>query len=171
MVSPNLRAAASASAGNGVSVEEQPPGPVDYTSLMDRRAELDHVASRFGLVAIYLFGSRAGDGLALLNGASRTHSGSDLDVGILARGRPAGWRDLAGIQVALEDVFAPLRIDLLPLLAVDALFQFRAIDGHRVAAPDPTAADLWELEVMRRAAELLPIERALEVERYGVSTS
>ncbi len=138
---------------------------------MDRQGQLDQLARRYGLVAIYLFGSRADDGLAMVDGAPRPMAGSDLDVGIAARGRPAGWRELASIQVALEDVFAPLRIDLVPLLAVDALFQYRAVDGHRVAAPDPTAANLWELDVMRRAAELLPIQRAIEIERYGVSTS
>jgi len=138
---------------------------------MDRRARIDQVARRHCLVAIYLFGSRADDGLAVLDGALRAGAGSDLDVGIVTRGGPSGWRDLATIQVAVEDVFAPLRIDLVPLRAVDALFQFRAIDGHRIVAPDPTAADRWELEVMRRAAELLPIERVLEVERFGVSTS
>jgi hypothetical protein len=54
---------------------------------------------------------------------------------------------------------------------VDPLFQFNAIDGHRVAAPDATAADLFELDVMRRAADCLPIQRAIERERFGVSTS
>jgi predicted nucleotidyltransferase len=138
---------------------------------MDGRARIDQVARRHRIVAIYLFGSRADDGLAMLDGAPGVAAGSDLDVGIVTSGEPSGWRDLASIQVAVEDLFAPLRIDLVPLQAVDALFQFRAIDGHRIVAPDPTAADRWELDVMRRAAELLPIERALEIERFGVSTS
>jgi len=138
---------------------------------MDHRSQLEEVASRFHLVAIYLFGSRADDGLALLDGAVPPASGSDLDVGVVTRARPTAWRHLASLQVVLEDIFAPLRVDLVPLRAVDALFQFRAVDRHRVAAPDSTEADLWELDVMRRAAELLPIERRIEVERFGVSTS
>jgi predicted nucleotidyltransferase len=138
---------------------------------MDRREQLEQLAVRHGLVAVYLFGSRAGDGLALLAGTSVEAEGSDLDVGIVTHPPSREWRDLADLQVCLEDVFAPLRVDLVPLHAVDALFQYRAIDGHRVAAPDATAANNWELEVMRRAAELLPIQRAIEIERFGVSSS
>ena len=41
--------------------------------------------------------------------------------------------------------------------------------SHRVAAPDPLAADRYELVVMRRAAELLPIERELERDVRGGS--
>ena len=52
-----------------------------------------------------------------------------------------------------------------------ALFQFRAIDGHRVFAANPERADRHELVIMRRAAELLPIQRAIERERFGVATS
>jgi hypothetical protein len=55
---------------------------------------------------------------------------------------------------------------------VAALFQFHAIDGHRVYTPeDAREVDRWELVVMRRAAELLPIQREVERDLYGVSTS
>jgi hypothetical protein len=53
---------------------------------------------------------------------------------------------------------------------VDALFQFAAIQGHRVVVGDSTRADLFELYVMRRAAELLPIQRRIERELFGVTT-
>lgn len=52
----------------------------------------------------------------------------------------------------------------------DALFQFQAIDGHRVAAPDPDAADRYEL-MMNCAEELLQIQRELERQRFGFSTT
>jgi hypothetical protein len=54
---------------------------------------------------------------------------------------------------------------------VDALFQFAAIDGHRIVATDPDVADDYELRVMSRASELLPIQRQIEIERFGVSTT
>lgn len=137
---------------------------------MDRQAALDDVVRRFNLVVVYLLGSRADDGLAVLAGEPRSGAGSDLDVGIVWSGQ-TDWRSLAGLQVALEDVFSPLCVDLVPLPRVDALFQYRAIEGYRVAAPDPTAVDLWELTVMRRAAELLPIQRQIELDRFGMSTT
>lgn len=98
-------------------------------------------------------------------------SGSDLDVAVFGRAGSIDPHRLGPLQVALEEVFAPLQVDLVPLDRVDPLFQFAAIDGERIAAPDSTAADEKELEVMRRAADLLPIQRELEREEFGVATT
>ncbi len=68
-------------------------------------------------------------------------------------------------------MFEPLRVDLVPIQRVDPLFQARIIDGHRIFAADSTQADLYELLVFRRAADLLPLQRARELELFGVSTS
>jgi len=40
-----------------------------------------------------------------------------------------------------------------------------------VFTADAERADRRELVIMRRAAELLPIQRAIERERFGVATS
>jgi predicted nucleotidyltransferase len=120
--------------------------------------------------AAYLFGSRLDDGIRLLDGGQVSGDGPDLDVGVFFAG-PLHVERLADLQVALEDVLTPLRVDLVPLDRVDALIQFRAIDGRRVFEADSTRADRRELTVMRRAAELLPIQRRIERERFGVATS
>lgn len=138
---------------------------------MRPRQRLDAICRELGLRAVYLFGSRADDGLSVLEGRIVDGEGSDLDVGVVFRDQEVPVDRLGPLQVELEEVFAPLRVDLVPLQRVDALFRFEALDGHRVAAPDPIAADYYELYVMRRAAELLPIERRLEEEEFGVSTA
>lgn len=138
---------------------------------MDRRGLLDEVSRRFELLAVYLFGSRADEGYRRLGGEPVAVSGSDLDVGVFFQGGRVDVARLGALQAALEDVFAPLRVDLVPLDRVDPLFQFAAVDGVRVAAPDSTAADAHELLVMRRAADLLPFQRELENERFGVATT
>lgn len=138
---------------------------------MDRSRLLDTACRRHGVTAVYLFGSRADDGRRILAGEPVPASASDLDVGVLFADPGFHPRRLTRLQLDLDPVFAPLRVDLVPLQRLDALFQFEAIDGHRVAALDPLAADEYELLVMRRAAELLPIERALEREMFGVSTA
>jgi predicted nucleotidyltransferase len=125
---------------------------------MDRREMLHALSAEFGLLSVYLFGSRAVDGLRRLDGTAVDRAGSDLDVGVFG-------------HEALEEIFAPLRVDLVPLDFVDPLFQFAAVQGERVVAPDSTAADEKELEVMRRAADLLPIQRQLEIDEFGVTTS
>ncbi len=142
-----------------------------YTRDMDRRGLLDEVSRRFDLLAVYLFGSRADEGYRRLGGEPVAGSGSDLDVGVFFQGGRVDVARLGALQAALEDVFAPLRVDLVPLDRVDPLFQFAAVDGVRVAAPDSTVADAHELLVMRRAADLLPFQRELENERFGVATT
>lgn len=126
---------------------------------------LDALCREHGLLAIYLFGSREQDGVRLLSGERAEREGSDLDVAVVFAGPPRVER-LPALQVALEDAFAPLRVDLVPVQRTDALFEFRAIDGTRVATSDEHRANLYELTVMRRAAELLPIQAALDRDRF-----
>lgn len=123
------------------------------------------------LLAVYLFGSRAADGARRLAGEEVPREGSDLDIGVVFRDPGFDPRRLSRLQVALEDLFEPLRVDLVPLQRADALFQWNAVEGRRVAACDDTAADRYELVVASRAAELLPIQRQIELERFGVTTS
>lgn len=137
---------------------------------MDDRATLDDVCRRHAVRAVYLFGSRAQDGLRCLKGEPVAREGSDLDVGVSLEDEAGrDHRRLASLQTGLEDVFEPLRVDLVPLQRVDPLLQFAAIDGHRVFASDSTKADRFELVVMRRAAEALPLQRQLDRMEFGFS--
>jgi len=138
---------------------------------MSRLSTLEKQCRACGVLAVYLFGSQVSDGMRALADGAVDPGGSDLDVGVVFLGRDADVAALPLLQVAIEDACAPLRIDLVPLQRVDALFQFAAIDGERVFAADVDQADLYELVVMRKAAELLPIQRAIEHDRFGVSTS
>lgn len=138
---------------------------------MTRRAGLKATCEKHGVLAVYLFGSRADDGLALLEGRAVATGGSDLDVGVVFDSPDLDFRDLALLQVGMEDVFEPLRVDLVPLQRVDGIFQFHAVEGHLVFARDETKVNFYELEVMRRAAELIPIQRAIERDIFGVSTT
>ncbi len=138
---------------------------------MVRKKALENIRVKYGLLAVYLFGSRADDGLRLLQGESVKPEGSDLDIGIVFLQEEAGLLQLGSIHIELSDAFSPLTIDVVPLNKVDPLFQFRAIDGHRIDVADRHRADIFELEVMRRAAELLPVQRHLERDLFGVATS
>jgi predicted nucleotidyltransferase len=137
---------------------------------MEPREQLERLCREHDLVAVYLFGSRADDGVAYLDGVEPGRGRSDLDVGVVFRDPNFQPRRLTVLQVAFEEVFAPFRVDLVPLQRVDALFQFEAVDGHRIAAPDPEEADRYELIVMRRAAELRPIEQRLQQDFFATRT-
>lgn len=132
---------------------------------------LDKLCDRHGLLAIYLFGSRADDGLRILAGDKQDRAGADLDVGVVHSRLPDDPLALGGLQVELEDIFAPLRVDVVPLRQVDAIFQFNALSGHRIAARDSTRADEYELEIMRQASELVAIQRRNEIDLYGFSST
>ncbi len=138
---------------------------------MVRDKALELIRDKYGLLAVYLFGSRANDGLCLLRGEPVEPEGSDLDIGIVFLQEEPDLLQLGSIHVELSDAFSPLTIDVVPLNKVDPLFQFRAIDGHRIDVADTHRADIFELGVMRRAAELLPIQRRLERDLFGVVTS
>jgi predicted nucleotidyltransferase len=138
---------------------------------MTTREALETLCRENGILAVYLFGSRADDGLRLLAGEAVGAEGSDLDIGLVFRDPRLEPRVLWGLQVAFEDLFVPLAVDLVPLQRVDPIFQLGAIDGHRVAATDSTAADRYELAVMNQAEELLPIQREIERQRFGRSTT
>lgn len=138
---------------------------------MTKREALEALCREHGILAVYLFGSRADDGLRLLASEDVIAAGSDLDIGLVFHDPRFEPRALWGLQVAFEDLFAPLAVDLVPLQRVDPIFQVGAIDGHRMATTDSTAADRYELAIMNQAEELLPIQREIERQRFGRSTT
>jgi predicted nucleotidyltransferase len=125
---------------------------------MSPQETLDRLCRDHGVLAVYLFGSRADDGLRVLQGDEVPREGPDLEVGVV-------FRDcfdplvFSRFQKGLQRVFSPLEIDLIPLQNVDALTQFSAIDGHRVAVTDPDVADRFELAAMSMAEEMLWLQR------------
>lgn len=136
---------------------------------MDRQETLNRLCREHGLLAVYLFGSRADDGLRLLQGEAVSREGSDLDIGVVFREPLRNSRVLSSFQVELEDIFEPLRVDLVPLQRVDALFQFSAIDGHRIAGSDSDKVDRYELFVMNMASEAHWLKQQMESEESPFS--
>jgi len=59
------------------------PTCLRYTLPVDRREQLDRACRAFDVAAVYLFGSRADDGLRILAGDPVQGPGSDLDVAVL----------------------------------------------------------------------------------------
>lgn len=125
---------------------------------MSPQETLDRLCREHGVLAVYLFGSRADDGLRLLGGEEVPREGSDLKIGVIFR-NDFDLLVLSRFQEDLHYLFSPLEIDLIQLQDVDALTQFSAIDGHRVAVTDPDIADRFELAAMSIAEEMLWLQR------------
>jgi predicted nucleotidyltransferase len=137
--------------------------------LPDHAAQMRQLCEAHGVLTLYFFGSRADDGLRIASGRAVERGGADLDVGVVFARSPHDPLELTKLQTSLDDLLAPLRVDLVPLQRVDPLFQFEAISGHRVECLDGTRADEFELEVMRHASELLSVQRRLDIDLFGVS--
>jgi predicted nucleotidyltransferase len=136
-----------------------------------RQAATERLLREYGVLAAYFFGSRADDGLKLLRGEPVPGEGSDLDIGVVVPHPGLDLKARVSLELALAELFEPVRVDLVPIERVDPLFQVRIIDGHRIFASDSTEADLYELLVFRRAADILPLQRERERELFGFSTS
>ena len=61
--------------------------------------------------------------------------------------------------MALEDLFDVGRVDLVVLPEADPFLAVNVIRGERLFADNAYLADEYDLYVLRRAADLLPLER------------
>jgi predicted nucleotidyltransferase len=129
---------------------------------LDELAALEDVAARFGLDAIYLFGSRAEEVVAFVRGERMLDPGhpSDVDVGVMpAAGHRLTVRDKVRLAIALEDLWDVGRVDLVLLPEADPFLAVDIVAGEQVYARDAYAVDEYELYVLRRAGDLAPLER------------
>ena len=60
---------------------------------------------------------------------------------------------------ALEDLFESSRVDLVVLPEADSFLAAEVIRGERLFVDDEDQADEYDLYVLRRAGDLLPLER------------
>ncbi len=128
----------------------------------ERLHQLQEVAAAAGAVVLYAFGSRSGEVAAWLEGRRDRldPGGSDVDLGALpAPGVRWSVSGKVGLAQALEDLLGCGRVDLLVLPEADPFVAVEVVRGERLWAADAHAADEYELYVLRRAGDLLPLER------------
>ncbi len=128
-----------------------------------RSNKLFEIAGKFDLDIIYAFGSHAADALMWLRDAHFSFSitpGSDLDIGVKpAPQKYLSIRDKARLAMALEDLFCVIRVDLVNLREADPFLAANIIRGERLFAKNAHLADEYDLYVLRRAGDLIPLER------------
>jgi predicted nucleotidyltransferase len=128
----------------------------------DGLAQIDQVAARFGLDAIYIFGSRAKEVAAFVRGEGALNPAvsSDVDVGVMPSSKT--WltvQDKVRLAIALEDLWDVGRVDLVLLPQASPFLAVDIVAGERIYARDAYAMDEYELYVLRRAGDLAPFER------------
>jgi hypothetical protein len=128
----------------------------------DRIATLQALCCQYRLELLYVFGSRALDVWAWLHGDVDILAAgpSDVDVGV----KPAmadrfGVDEKVRLAQALEDFFGVTRVDVVALPEADPFLAANIIRGERLFAADPYLADEYDLYVLRRAGDCIPLER------------
>jgi predicted nucleotidyltransferase len=124
--------------------------------------ELEAIAQRYKVDDLYVFGSRAKEIAGRLRGQAATveNTQSDLDVGVKpAAGHLASPKDRVQLMIELEDLFDVSRVDLVILPEADPFLAVNVIRGELLYCADRHAQAEYELYLLRRAGDLVPLER------------
>lgn len=128
---------------------------------MSRRYQaIEQICKKYGIKALYVFGSRGKELFEAIqdDSLSLSASQSDLDIGVLTHS-PFSIDDKVNMTFDLETLFGNAKVDLFVLQEVDPFLAANIIRGERVYAEDPYLADEYELFVLRRAGDLAELER------------
>lgn len=128
----------------------------------DPMAGLAAIGDRYGIDALYVFGSRALE-IARLVRSGQLSTGktmSDVDIGILPkRGIVIDPRAKVRLMAELEDLLGVGRVDLVSLPEASPFLAVEIIRGELMHEADPDRSAEYELFVLRRAADLAVFER------------
>jgi predicted nucleotidyltransferase len=127
-----------------------------------RAVQLQELCEQAGIAIAYAFGSRGRQVLAWARGelAALPASPSDVDIGVKALPGVA-WSldDKVAIAYAFADWLGLAWVDLVVLEEADPFLAANIIRGERLYADDEYLADEYDLYVLRRAGDLIPLER------------
>lgn len=121
---------------------------------------LEQICKRFGVTTMYVFGSRAEEIFAGLHDKEKPPPAnhSDVDIGITAK-KPLPIKEKIALTIALEDYFGVGGVDLVIIPEADPFLAVNIIRGERLYADNDYLADEYDLYILRRAGDLIPLER------------
>lgn len=123
---------------------------------------LSSTCFRYGIDALYVFGSRAPEIARLVRSGQSLPdtTASDVDIGVLPKsGSSLDPRAKVRLMAELEDLFGAGRVDLVSLTEAPPFLALEIIRGELLYDADPDRSAEYELFVLRRAADLEPFER------------
>ncbi len=88
---------------------------------------------------------------------SSNHS-SDVDVGVKPR-KALSVREKVILAQQLEDFFGVSHVDVVTVPEADPFLAANIIRGERLYTEDTYLADEYDLYILRRAADLIPLEQ------------
>jgi len=126
------------------------------------RAELKEICRRYSIDAIYSFGSRGMELKLFAAGAGDIDrsKAADIDVAVkIGPQRSLNVRQKSQLTIDLEELFQLTKLDLVVINEADPFLAANIIRGERIFCRDEYLADQYELYVLRRAGDLIPLER------------
>jgi predicted nucleotidyltransferase len=133
--------------------------------LRSRKESIENLSKDFGIDILYVFGSRSKEVADFLSKDESTLSQgpSDVDAGArLIQGRELTVQEKVLLAIRLEDLLGVNRVDLVIIPEADPFLAADIIRGERLFARDEDEADEYELYILRRAGDLIPLERERE---------
>ena len=164
-VSGYVRLKESASSREDLGVIERPVSETVSEAESSLAVRLAEFARAHGIREVYVFGSRAGEIAARVHGLEReagaaTSPEADVDLGIrLRQGIHLDASDRVSVTLALEALFGVARVDLVFLPEASAFLALAVVSGELLYCENPREQAEYELYVLRRAGDLLPLER------------
>lgn len=122
---------------------------------------LRQLADKYHLSEIYAFGSRAKEIHSVVEGRfpESRHSTSDVDISVMTvPGHPLSPKARVELTIALEDLFRVNKVDLVVLPEADPFLALDIIRGELLYCCNEDIQAEHELEILRRAADLLPFK-------------
>jgi len=129
---------------------------------VDYQVQLKKICKRYHEESVYVFGSRTDEIRRFLDGKDKRllPSQSDVDVGVkIEKGVSLTVREKVRLGIELEDLFDVNRVDLLVISEVDPFVAANIVRGERIYCEDDYIADEYDLYILRRAGDLVYLER------------
>jgi len=126
---------------------------------MDKLDRFKEVCVTNGIILAYLFGSQAETGYKVLRGEKMLQNDplADLDLGIVLNDKNRLNNSIYKLYTALynyfDELFLPLRLDLVFLQETHSVFQFECIKGICIYQVNQKTRDEYEHNVLAKAAD------------------
>jgi uncharacterized protein len=128
-----------------------------------RNKRLRKIAEEFNLHIIYAFGSHSKEVYKWVKGNAQSLTipfSSDVDIGVKpAPSKALSVKEKVTVSMELEDLFSVSNVDLLEISEVDPFVAANIVRGERLYCKDVYEADEYDLYILRRAGDLIPLER------------
>jgi predicted nucleotidyltransferase len=124
--------------------------------------KLKEICRRYSIDTIYAFGSRCKELKIFAAGAGHIDLSKEADFDVAVKITPQkslSVRQKSQLTIDLEELFQLTRLDLIVINEADPFLAANIIRGETIFCRDEYMADQYELYVLRRAGDLIPLER------------